>query len=528
VRPEEHVALLNEVARIATDELELQPMLQRLTDTLAARFGWELVALVGIDEAGGRFVCEALSASVPTEVYVGYSRSLGSGVVGEVAATGRAVVIDDVRLHGNYVDTLPGALSEICVPVKHRGRVAALLNVESTRLAAFRGQLPLLETIAEQIAGAIANARLHEETRRRAAHLEILSEVSRLAAGSEDLPTVLQQIVAYVRQQLDLAVASIVLVGQRGRRFGLEATDSAAPIRTTAGLRPDAGVVGRTLRAGEPQLVLDVRSDPDYITIAEEVVAEYAVPIRFRRRLLGAFNFESTSASVFTPESCRFLLLVADQVAGVLNLAGVNRRLERTKEQLQHANRRLREANRVLDRLTVIDDLTRVTNRRGFDEVLDMEWRRGTRSKAPLALLLVDVDCFKAFNDAYGHPRGDDCLREVAEALRSVVRRPADLVARLGGEEFAVILPGTALENAVKVAETLRSRVQRLGVPHATSTVAACVTVSVGVAAVTPATATPAATLVAAADQALYRAKASGRNRVCVTGDGEPRLTRGA
>ncbi len=516
--------MLNEVARIASDDLELQPMLQRLTDTLAARFGWELVALVRVEAERDRFVCEALSATLPTGVYVGYSRSLGSGVVGEVASRGTPIVIDDVRRHPNYVDTLLGARSEICVPVKHRGRVVAILNLESTRLRAFHGQLPLLETIAEQIAGAIASARLYAETKRRAAHLEILSEVSRLAVGVRDLDAVLERIVGYVRAKLDLAIVSVVLVAAGRNRFGLEATAATVALRVpvTASLGAERGVVGRALRTGEPQLVLDVNLDPDYVQVADEVRAEYAVPIRFRRRLLGAFNFESTMPEVFSAETCRLLTLLADQVAGVLSLAGLNRRLAQTKRKLQQVNQNLREANQVLDRLTVVDALTHVTNRRGFDHMLELEWRRGLRGKTPLSLLLVDVDCFKAFNDAYGHQKGDECLSQVAAALREALRRSCDIVARYGGEEFAVILPDTVPANAAHLAEGLRSRVERLDLPHPHSVVAPHVTVSIGIATTVPGNTLPSASLVAAADRALYRAKQTGRNRICVADAGVP------
>jgi diguanylate cyclase (GGDEF)-like protein len=162
--------VLNEIARIATLDLELRPMLQRITDALAAKFGWEFVALVSID--GTRFLCEALTSAVETSVHVGYSRPLGSGVVGEVAATGRAVLIDDVQAHPNYVETMPGARSELCVPVVHHGRTVAILNLESLQPAAFHDQLPLLETVADQIAGAIASAQLYDELRAVTRQLE--------------------------------------------------------------------------------------------------------------------------------------------------------------------------------------------------------------------------------------------------------------------------------------------------------------------------------------------------------------------
>src|SRR5213594_4416145 len=138
---------INEIARIATLDLELRPMMQRITDALAQKFGWEFVALVMVDADRTAFVCEAVTSSIPTEIHVGYSRPLGSGVVGEVAATERPILLDDVRRAPNYVETMPGAMSELCVPVIHSGRLTAIVNLESTRPGEFHDQLPLLTTV---------------------------------------------------------------------------------------------------------------------------------------------------------------------------------------------------------------------------------------------------------------------------------------------------------------------------------------------------------------------------------------------
>jgi GAF domain-containing protein len=159
--------VINEVARIATLDLELRPMLQRITDALARKFGWEFIALVTVDATLHSFQCEALTSAIDTSVHIGYGRALGSGVVGQVAQSGQPLVIDDVDDFPNYVETMPGARSEICVPVKHHGRLVAVLNLESQRPAAFSGQLPLLETVADTIAGAIASAQLCGASRGR-------------------------------------------------------------------------------------------------------------------------------------------------------------------------------------------------------------------------------------------------------------------------------------------------------------------------------------------------------------------------
>lgn len=171
-------------------------------------------------------------------------------------------------------------------------------------------------------------------------------------------------------------------------------------------------------------------------------------------------------------------------------------------------------AEMALQDLATKDGLTGVANRRSLDEALRLEWLRAQRNAAPLAFLLADVDHFKAYNDTYGHPKGDECLRAIAGMINSKIFRPADLVARYGGEEFAVIMPGTDLEGAISVAERVREAVIALDMPHRGSGTAGHVTVSVGVAALVPSPATTPELLVAAADAALYRAKHGGRNRV--------------
>lgn len=183
--------------------------------------------------------------------------------------------------------------------------------------------------------------------------------------------------------------------------------------------------------------------------------------------------------------------------------------------QMRHSllvlTRKLDSANRELTRLSAVDGLTGIANRRQFDEALSREWRRCLREREPLSLLMADVDYFKQYNDGYGHQAGDECLRTVAENLRAKLRRPADIVARYGGEEFAAVLPDTGLDGAIQVAEAMRSAVQALGLPHEGAPLGV-VTVSVGVASLAPQQVEGMAKLLGAADWALYEAKRQGRN----------------
>jgi diguanylate cyclase (GGDEF)-like protein len=180
--------------------------------------------------------------------------------------------------------------------------------------------------------------------------------------------------------------------------------------------------------------------------------------------------------------------------------------------------RRLEEVNRQLERLSSLDALTGLANRRALDGFLEMEWRRTRRDHAPLSVVLVDVDHFKAFNDAYGHQAGDDCLRSVADVLGAAAHRPGDMVARYGGEEFAIVLSQTGAKGARVVAEGLRAQVEAMRIAHRGSTTSSVLTISAGVATAMPAEDGAVEAVMRAADAALYRAKRAGRNRVETAG----------
>ena len=178
--------------------------------------------------------------------------------------------------------------------------------------------------------------------------------------------------------------------------------------------------------------------------------------------------------------------------------------------------RQLRIANAELEKLATTDGLTQIANRRIFDRVLEEEWKRLMRSQSPLSIILIDVDFFKRYNDTYGHQAGDECLKKIARAIASVVKRQGDLVARYGGEEFVVVLPATNVPGAVRVAEQIRLAVAEANLEHRTSTVREIVSLSQGIASIIPRLDTTPDELIAAADEALYYAKSRGRDRYVV------------
>ncbi len=199
-------------------------------------------------------------------------------------------------------------------------------------------------------------------------------------------------------------------------------------------------------------------------------------------------------------------------------------RMEAEMEGRRRVERELRQANEALTQLSFQDVLTGIHNRRYFEEFLAREWQRAKRKKNELALILIDVDDFKSYNDAYGHPAGDACLKAVAHVLNKTAKRAADMAARYGGEEFVMVFPDTTAAVALGLAERARKNVAALRIAHRRSSIAArdavdggpYVSISLGVASVVPCEPMSSAALIAAADAALYEAKRRGRNQAVV------------
>ncbi len=349
-----------------------------------------------------------------------------------------------------------------------------------------------------------------DDTGRDASLTWILAHVSREALQGDGLDEVMRRIVDSLVRHLPVAIASIILLDVAGENFIREVYAGELDLdQPLAHAWPvSQGAAGRCARAGKAQLITDVANDPDYVAGNAAVRSEYLVPIRHRERLLGVLNIESTRSDFFTAEACHAFDAIADQIAGAIHLA-------RVAGELELANQRLRE-------LSLRDGLTGIANRRCFDERLATAWALLAREGGVLALLLVDADCFKDLNDAGGHLHGDQCLRTLAGICSEFAERESDLAARYGGEEIVLLLPGCELDDARKIAERLRARVEAAAMPHPRSTIAPWLTVSVGVGGVRPTHALRPDDLIGAADRALYAAKASGRNcvRARVVGGG--------
>ena len=248
--------------------------------------------------------------------------------------------------------------------------------------------------------------------------------------------------------------------------------------------------------SGTPVIILSSREDPKDKSHAFEIGAsDYLVKLPDKIEMVARIRSYSKTYVVQLQRDEAYLAL------------------QQLQEKLTQSNEQLEQSNAILQRLSTMDGLTGIANRRHFDAMLQTEWKTGLRHQTPLCLIMVDIDSFKKFNDGYGHQGGDDCLKEVARILADSISRPGDFLARYGGEEFVVILPRTDIKGAAVIAEQLRANVAAKRIPHAFSSVADYVSISLGVAVMQPDNSTSAEILISKADEALYKAKGAGRNR---------------
>lgn len=337
--------------------------------------------------------------------------------------------------------------------------------------------------------------------------------LEQLAKGAP-LVAILEAIVRGIEQLHRPLICSILLLDSTGRHLHNGAAPSLPDFYNSAidGVEIGMGVgsCGTAAFTGERVVVADIASHP-YWKNFKELAARAGLGACWSQPIISSTGqvlgtFALYHATAHTPREDDITLI--EQSAQLASIAIERRRIEEA----------LIESHRKLASLSITDDLTQLANRRQFDLVLQNEYERHVRSGGMLTLIMLDIDHFKSYNDIYGHVSGDECLRRIAGVLAGTVARAADLAARYGGEEFACILPETCGAGAASVAETIRSGIQALAMPHQGSPPLNLVTASLGVLTTCCNSDGSVSDIVSRADALLYRAKASGRNTVAASG----------
>jgi len=500
VRRNRELHSLNAVALAVSRSLSRQAILDGALAGITDSLGLAAALIHLVEPASGCLELRAWRGlgQAPQEAL----RSLapGSGWVWE--ALGReepVLLLDASQVHGLGAGEAGPPQPLGVIPLRFQERRLGVFSVLGQRGQQFsRDDVGLLASIGRQVSIALENSHLYTETRRKAQEFEALYQVSRTMASTLDLQNILTRISETVSSLLQAQAMALMLLGPDGRTLatvaGYNLFDE-APTRTVdarRGMSPSLVAI----REKRPVMVSDVRTDEVYGTWLKAACERgftsfLAIPLVAQDRPLGCMNLYMIERHEFAPDEIQLLSTFASQAAVSIE------------------NARLFEETR---QLAITDPLTGLANHRQFYDQLEREFRRAQRYQRPLTLLMLDLDRFKAFNDQFGHLAGDHALRETADVLRQNARS-VDILARYGGEEFAIILPETDIQRGAAHAERIRSAVashaflsQETGLEHR-------VTVSIGVAALSPAL-QKIEELVHGADQALYRAKAAGRNRL--------------
>ncbi|MEB0137128.1 diguanylate cyclase [Actimicrobium sp. CCC2.4] len=353
--------------------------------------------------------------------------------------------------------------------------------------------------------------------------LASIIKASQALADEVGLRNVLQHLIAIVRENSGAQVARLLLFDAGAWRVEAEMDGSQLTVLQSRSVALDGSadpqfpltLLRYVVRTGEAliddNLTLSPRFSSDPYVQRQQPRSVLCLPIRQGGRVACVLYLENNlTESSFTAERAEFLRTLGGQA--MISIAHA-RMVDSLELRVAERTAQLEDANDKLATLSATDGLTGLANRRHFDEILASEWGRASRTGMPLAVLMIDVDHFKKFNDCYGHQAGDACLRRIAAALQAGTRRSTDLAARYGGEEFSIVLPNTDGSTAWQLADLVRLSIEQLAMPHARAS-SGLVTISIGVAICEAGNHGSMAGLLRAADDALYLAKDAGRNRV--------------
>jgi diguanylate cyclase (GGDEF)-like protein len=460
--------------------------------------------MVHLLDGRGQLLLEAQAGSLRMDGPASRRLPPGAAWAWQAMQSERSLVLPDAgKADGLGVRSTVPPHPLTAVPLVHQGRRFGLLTAIWKPGEQGDGEEgAILEAIARQTAIALENAHRYAETHRRAEQYEALYEVGRTMASTLNLQEILGRVGEAVSSLLKARAMSLMLLNSDGQGLSTVAGSDSLDARlrsaeAQAGEQmPSLAAVRERRLAAIPDLAKETSYGPWLAAALREGYRAFlAVPLLVQDRPVGCLNLYLAERRELGPEEQALLTTLASQAAIAIE------------------NARLFEETR---QLSITDPLTGLANHRQFYDQLGREFRRSQRYRRPLTLLMLDLDRFKQFNDTYGHLAGDQALRQTAEVLRQNARS-VDILARYGGEEFAIILPETEASRALIQAERVRAAVAGNTLDGLEGDAAKGVTVSVGLAALTPAM-TRIEDLVQAADEALYRAKSGGRNRIVAAG----------
>lgn len=477
------LGLLHRTVTRVGSSLKPEELCETLVDELHTALGYPFAAIFLARGDRMQVMSHRGDARVPSD------DDVLNGVIGRTVKTGQAQLVEDVSRDPDYIAGNPSITQEAVVPILLDGRVIGVLNVKTIEPTLTRADLDLLTTVASELAAAFRNAELFSQAQQRRDDLQALYEIAQELGTSLEVTKIADALVSATCQRFGYAYGTILLIDDALGDLTVRAAYG-APERIGQRIALGQGAEGRAAQTGRPELVPDASMTPPDGTQRQTAGAILAVPLTWEGRIAAVFSVGSITAGALGDRDRQLLTTLAAYGAVAIENA-------RRYEQARH--------------LAVTDGLTSLLNHRAFRQALEHEMERAKRYGLPLSLLMVEIDRFKRYNDAYGHLRGDEVLRKIAGILEREHRRQVDIVARYGGDEFIVCLPHTTKKAAAEVAERIRNAVE--STPFILEADVASVTLSLGVAAY-PEDGHNGNELVDAADRRMYTAKQGGGNAV--------------
>jgi diguanylate cyclase (GGDEF)-like protein len=479
------VAILYDASQAVLSTFDLDEVLRQILVIARDCFHLQNVAILLMEEEKQELV---VKSQIGYGNEIGHVRlPVGKGLIGSAAQQKSTIYAPDVSKNPNYLAVCPLTKSEIAVPLIVRDKVVGVLDCQSEQFDYFdKETIELLTLFSMQASIALQNAHLYSLERRRAEQLEAINRIAQRMTVALDLKELLDNVCSIVRKAFGADHVSILL--KEDNDIVLRAHDGnlTPRVHEQLPLPRNVGAWGRALLSEKSVFENDVRASADYIALFAETQSRMCVPLLSFGQTLGVVFLDSKIPNAFQAVDRQTIESVADMCATAI-------------QNTQHIER--------VRQLAYIDGLTGIFNRRFFELRINEEMERAKRFNTPLGVIMVDIDHFKRLNDEFGHVLGDEVLRQVSSMFSQQLRK-IDVVCRYGGEEFAIVLPETTADHALRVAEKLRNLIEHWQFPG----VARPVTISAG-AAIFPVHGSTRDALVHAADAGLYSAKQAGRNR---------------
>ena len=488
------IAILYDASQTILSTFDLDEVLNRILTIIRDYFQLQNGAILLMDKSRQELVVRAHLER--TNMKLGACIPKGKGLTWAAVELKRPVYAPDVSKDPRYLRSFEETMSEVSIPLLVRDDVVGVLDFQSDQINHFDSEkIDLLTLFSTQASLALENARLYTAERRRTKQLEAINAVAKKTTRVLDLDELLTVVCRLLMDLFEVDHAAVLLAEGETLRVRAHEGTLTANLAMGSILSPGTGLAARALASGRSVIENDVNNVEGYIAGFAETQSEMCVPLIIFGEKLGVLALDSARKNAFDHDDVQPLESVADICAAAIQNA---HNFDRMKQ------------------LAYVDGLTGIHNRRYFEMRIVEELERAGRFQGRMSVIMVDIDHFKKMNDEFGHLLGDEMLRAVSSILKQQLRK-MDMVCRYGGDEFAIVVPETTGESAMRVAEKLRRHVETHffpGVPRP-------VTISCGVADY-PTHGLTRDEVVAAADSALYQAKQAGRNHVASASNKAP------